>query len=316
MFRRISLTALLLVGSALALASATMEPVKAWTGDLPQCVNLPPSGVDYISDMQSEDPDVNFYSVNSTFFASSYSTDTPTSDWFVIWYDIPYQITLSKSGSDYGFTAPAGGIVAYYIGGTLQYTDTLAAPFSGGLYTASGCYFAAHNLNYANSWDIDELQNTSASVNECDPLDFACWLERTFDGVADTFTGVTKALLQGITFLFVPPASAISNSFGVLKDTFEDKLGFLGYPLTFFIDVFNATLDTSVWGPTSTSGLYDNCAFEFGAFMGADLSINLCAFGETWPDAWAIVRTIVIAFTCYFLMAGFYHKFMTIARHH
>lgn len=174
---------------------------------------------------------------------------------------------------------PSGGY-----GFTAFPSTNLTSPYD--LTTNVGCMVVAHNVTYGAAFTANYNKFVSTQDyaltdgSACKATDFGCWIGKAFNAVDDTFASVGIAIVESITNLFAPDGTQIKASFDDFNSFMQAKLGFLVYPITFLVNVFDAFTSTSSWC-TQIS-----CVKDFGNLFGSDFTLNLSQPGITMGDYW------------------------------
>lgn len=168
---------------------------------------------------------------------------------------------------------------------------------------AVSCALVAHNVDYKASWTYTQITSniTSGSEIVCNTLDLGCHVAGIFRGVANTFTAVGQAILKGIAFLFTPTDKA-QEAFSSLNTFLQDKLGFLVYPVTFMVDMFDAMGEGGSWCNTTT------CTKNFGNFLGQNFTVNLNQPATVMPTYWNWLLALIRAVTIFTLVLAVRNK--------
>jgi len=179
------------------------------------------------------------------------------------------------------------------------------------------CVVVAHNMSYSPGWtydpfpgNLDYAQGVGTGTSQtCAALDIACSIKSVFRKVEDTFIAVGQAIVNGIAILFKPDTASIQADFNSLSTFLNNKLGFIAYPFTFLVDVFNAFSGTSNnWCTTSS------CTKDFGTLFGHDFIVDLNAPQIAYPTLWAWFKNFIIGVTVLELLIAIYGKYKAIIR--
>lgn len=183
----------------------------------------------------------------------------------------------------------------------------------------ANCWWDSHNITYDSSWDTTDwfkVPSKTASGGdtiECDTFDITCKIKQVFFGITDTFIAVGEAIVSGISYLFTPDGTTFEYSFNELQEFFLEKFGFLTYPIEFALDLFDATVgeitNNANWGTTQCGG-----SQELGtgsAFMGGNVSLNLCAMPSSVMTPLRIVVQIAFSMMLLYMFRHKVHEVMT-----
>lgn len=185
-------------------------------------------------------------------------------------------------------------------------TNTTSTPLTG-----ITCVYTARNITYGSTWDKPFYSANEASRgsvdNDCDALDFGCWMGKVFDTIGDGLKEVMMGVVKAITYLFAPDEAKMSEIMNNAKTFFEAKLGFLVYPLTFIGQMFTAMGDTSNnWCSDSS------CSKSFGNFFGSNFTVNLLDFKNQMPTVWTFFTTAIRGLTVLALILAIRKKYMEV----
>lgn len=176
------------------------------------------------------------------------------------------------------------------------------------------CMYTAHNVGYDPSF-LDLYNKFSSSVQyqivsgqTCSSLNVGCWISKALSGISDTFVGWFEAAANFIGNLFIPNESDLADSWNNFSTFMQGKLGFLTYPFTFVIDVFDA-FTTSTSGCTSSS-----CTYDFGNFYGHDFSVNFLAPKLISPSLFNYLLLVIQSLTVIALVYEVHKKYLEVVK--
>ena len=172
------------------------------------------------------------------------------------------------------------------------------------------CVHKVDNVAYDTNYNGPQFQSYNDEIlynTTCDTFDIPCQINRVFNGIANTFISVGQAIVNGIAALFLPDSATISQYFEDIKQSFNDQIGFLSYPFTFLIDLFN-NIDTSDCTP--------NCDVTFaGTLFGSQVTFDADALETAYPPLWFWLTAFVRASIVVALAIALYKKYMKVVKH-
>jgi hypothetical protein len=172
------------------------------------------------------------------------------------------------------------------------------------------CEFVAHNVTYGPGWGINHFNangiHGTGSVGTCSALDIPCEIGKLVTGIQNTIVSGVQAVLNAFASLFVPDSTQLQTEYSSLSTSLATHLGFLTYPLTFVVDLFNSFSSSSSW--CSSSG----CVKDFGSIYGHDYSLDIAAVAEAWPSAWTLISAAMRGMIVLALMLAIWRKFIEI----
>jgi hypothetical protein len=187
---------------------------------------------------------------------------------------------------------------------------TISDPFSLSPSEAD-CVVVAHNVVYDGTFTNTHYKanQTFSSTNpaDCKLTDVFCWAGRIVDGIDNTFQSVGMAIFDGLSQLFAPSGTVISQDFTDFNTFLQAKLGFFAYPITFIVNMFNA-FSSSTTGCNTSS-----CNIDFGNFYGHDFKINYLAPDQISTSIWTYLRLVIQSITVLALVLGVYRKILAIS---
>lgn len=296
------------------------QKTQAWTGTLPTC-GTSPAAWEYKEHITTKygsqwDPDV-----HAKNFTYSFDTeDSYPSGWggakynLVIFYT-DGTIHFNQSGSTKTVTTTGTSKYIHLIKDTANskwQSDTDPTPNVGNAtnltsYGGFACIGYAKGATYDSDWIGAKFSQTpTQQVTDCSANSgiskVTCEIANFFDGVADTFLGVGKAIVGGIATLFLPDTDQIMVEVNDFFDYMEAKLGFLVYPFQFMGGIFNAFEDTEghAFSCTSTSC---NIGFGGGAtFFGSGIGVDLTALNDVAPTLFSFIVNVIRGMTVFALI--------------
>jgi hypothetical protein len=192
--------------------------------------------------------------------------------------------------------------------------SALGTPFKITLDSSINCVVAAHNVNTGPSWTYEnftaEAPKGTGTGQGCSLTNVSCVLSGAFDKVANTLAGIAQASFNLFAKLFAPDSATIKTSFDDLSTYISGKLGFLTYPATFLVDVFNAFTGTSSSWCSSSS-----CTKNFGNLFGHSFTVNFLQPNVTYPTIWAYALALIRGLTILELAIAVRRKFIKITGH-
>lgn len=199
-------------------------------------------------------------------------------------------------------------------------SSILSAPYT---LTDLTC-ISARNPTYTAAWDLGKLSNnisyedsssvegSGSSLPSCKALDIGCKITEAMNAVGNTIKDVMTATLGLIadlfTFLFVPDGQLIQNAVDAFQSALSAQMGLLGYPVTFFANLFTSILDQQ--GSTWCNG--SNCTENFGTFYGANFSIDFLVVKHKFPTLWEYMLIIIRGGTIVALMFMVRNKYLDV----
>jgi hypothetical protein len=174
------------------------------------------------------------------------------------------------------------------------------------------CIDRFQNPTYSNTYTGKRFDEGSPNQfnDACATFDIACRIAGTFQGVQNTFLGVGKAIVIGISSAFIPDAATVKNQFDTLYSFMIAKLGFLTYPITWASNTYTSFSDTSNNWCTDT-----NCVMNFdGQLFGGTVSIDFYALKHGIPTMWTYLLLVFRAITVIALISSFYKILMETIR--
>lgn len=172
------------------------------------------------------------------------------------------------------------------------------------------CIHKVDNVSYEDNYNgaiFNSYQDEVYYNTTCDTFDISCQIGRIFTGISNTFVSVGQAIVNGIAALFIPDSETISQYFDDIKASFNDQIGFLAYPFTFLIDLFN-NIDTSNCSP--------NCDVTFaGTLFGSQVTFDADALETAYPPLWFWLTSFVRASIVVALAIALYKKYMKVVKH-
>lgn len=183
---------------------------------------------------------------------------------------------------------------------------------------SSTCIVVAHNVSYDVTW-IDPTYDSltlgftagvgTATGSSCGGItDIVCHANQMFQGVTDTILNVFRAFVAGFGSLFVPDGNEIQDAFDELTTTFNDHMGFLTYPIDFFVDLFAAFSSTPAWCDESS------CTKDFGDLYGGEFVVDFNMFGDSFPTAWTWIKGFIQGTTVLVLILALRKKFLEVVQ--
>ncbi len=172
------------------------------------------------------------------------------------------------------------------------------------------CISTAKGYETPFNWDQVTVSETlpAEGSQKCNgALDFGCWIGKAFNGIGDGFNAVAQAILKGIAFLWAPDQAQTQAQFTTLNDFLQAKLGFLVYPITFVVDMFNGFNDTSNNWCTASS-----CSKNFGNFQGKPFNVDFNTGATVYPGIWDFFLAAIRGATVLGLVFAIRHKYLEI----
>lgn len=323
----------ILAGVLIFASIAVIMPQKtsAWTGDLPNCGTTPLAWAykEKISEKYGDEwnPDVypktvvlsfdtedtyppgyagtiynlQIYYVNGTIeFKQSGSTKTLTTTGTTRVLGVSKDTTSSYFQSDFSATS---------IATTTNLTNSGSA----------ACILWAKGATYESDWTGKYFAQTpQQQVTDCSSQSgfskITCEIGNVFDGVADTFVGVGKAIVGGIASLFIPDGDNLSTKITDFGDTITEKLGFLAFPFTFTTELMQTMFDSDNHDEPCTD-TYCRISFAQGAdFYGAGLELDFTVLNDVAPDLWDFIIGAIRAMTIFAVIMMLRKKYMEIVK--
>ncbi len=172
------------------------------------------------------------------------------------------------------------------------------------------CIAAVKNVVYDATYTGKQYTTNigySVPVEQCDALEFGCWIAKAFKGVSETLLGAAQAILQGVAYLFAPASHQLQQVYTDFTTFFDAKLGFFLYPFEFIINLFNAFgSEASPFCGSST------CALTLPNIHGSSLNIDLLQWRNTAPAIYNILVNAVRGLTVATLIFGIHRKYLEV----
>lgn len=325
--RRSLFVFLALVISVAAVPLLTPSTANAWTGTLPSCnVSL---SADFVTNMDAASPgwENKPYVI---YQRAWWGTQTVIDAGDAVQFTKSGEYQMITSPSSVGYDIHADGTVAMrYNNSSFGFTDIT-------------CVQAAHQANYNASWDVAQFPTTYDSggggtaplYNTCATLDFVCYYGNVmtffgivggfigdfFTNIGNTITNFSVSLMDSVTSLFVPKQNHFTDTFSALGSFFQQKFGFLAWPVTFLANLITGLsttgdANTCVYGGQGP-GIYSFCSLGLSAPAGIipAFNINFGAIEQNWPSLWQYLQTALIGITVFGLVTAIYHKYMRIIK--
>jgi len=191
-------------------------------------------------------------------------------------------------------------------------TNTSAAGTSNST-SSTNCVYAAKNVVYESTWTFNHFSSYAGykagadASTSCTTLDFACKIKQAWDGVADTFAAVGEAIVNGIASIFAPDGNQIKSDFDSLGAFMEAKFGFLSYPFTFIVNIFNAFNNSTNNWCTTTS-----CVKNFGNFYGHAFNVDVTQLKTSVPTYYTWFTLFMRGMVVLALLLSLRQKFMKV----
>jgi len=167
------------------------------------------------------------------------------------------------------------------------------------------CFSTAKGAIYQNTWTGKKYNDymPANGADTCSGFDVACYVNKGFTTVADTFKDVGSAIIQWIASLFMPDATAMQTLFQNQQTFWQNKLGFLLYPFELLGDLFNALTNNTGWCGSSA------CSLSFGSWYGAPFAINFAYLNTVAPPLWVAMLAVLRATVVVVLIIAIKHKY-------
>jgi len=218
-----------------------------------------------------------------------------------------------KDSSGYFLKTPAGGykvtqLFVYVmpdltlIPMTENHTSTFVATVQN---LPISCVSYTENVKYSASWDGKAyFTGTPNGISKviCAPTDIVCKMKEVWGGVTETFSDVGKRIVDGIAAIFIPDSMVLTEYFNEYNDTLQTKLGFLTFPFTMLVDIFNAIGNDAAWCSTSS------CTKNFGSLYGSDLVVDFATFSRDYTTQYNILVMMIRAVTLISLVFALKNK--------
>jgi hypothetical protein len=167
-------------------------------------------------------------------------------------------------------------------------TNAMGIPFSN---SDSIGEVGAINITYSSSFDLKHFGTTvpyaaDTTGTQCATLDVGCYIGKFISRLSSDFQDLIIAIGQAFVTLFVPDSATIKSNFDNLRTFLTNKLGFITYPFTFFINFFNSFTQSGQACSTA------DCTIHFGTFMGKPYQINLTQASTSLPGLWTLFTTL------------------------
>jgi len=180
--------------------------------------------------------------------------------------------------------------------------------------TAVACLSVAKNVTYTGAYSnkggyIYSEEAPAQSVS-CDTLDIACQLGNAWNGVSNTFLSVGQTIVSTIGSFFTPDEALINQKIADLQSAIYTKLGFLTYPVEFFVDLKDAFDNPSQWCNTTSCTLTAP-----GTFFGGVYSVDFLVVKNNIPNMWTLFTTISRGILAFTVIMWSYKRFMEILKH-
>lgn len=320
----------------------TQGTANAWSGDLPDCGTIP----DYVAAISADTA----YDAGKTSYVvfERVWTGNPLngSVGVAVDWDVTDDVASNTVLFDYG--DGTHGLSTNDLR-KLNTDNTLSGTVSGGISMDDiACIAAVHDASpgaansiYASSYTgstdyhdpADGDGDPDPIYNECATLDFVCYYGNvmTFFGIVGSFIGdfftsigslfedFSVGLAEMLGGLFIPTDNHFSDTFNALNTFFQDKFGFLSWPLTFLGDLITAlsvASNASHCVPGSGGSISAFCEISLAAPGGVipQFKINFGVIEQSWPTLWTYLQTAIVGVTMFGLITAIYHKYMRIIK--
>jgi hypothetical protein len=140
------------------------------------------------------------------------------------------------------------------------------------------------------------LHTLTIPKQSCAALDIACWMGDLGTAIGGTLDNVSKAILAGLTWLFVPDSSTMAANFTRIQALISDKLGLISDSFSVITNLFQPLINANDNGCT-TAG----CTKSFGTLFGRPFNVDFATVAKTMPSVWSFTTlflrgAILIAF--------------------
>lgn len=179
------------------------------------------------------------------------------------------------------------------------------------------CISSGINVKYDKSYTgrrYDALPVNNGSIVSTMPCE-ADWYEvwesipcaagRLTSGIANGMTQMAKDIMDGIiagfSFLFIPDENYMSGLFADQEEFWNNKLGFLVFPVVLMSDIYSEFTDFSGSPCTET-----NCTYNFGNFFGSNFSVNFSQMHNVSPQLWTFTLLVIRITALYYLINTIY----------
>lgn len=176
------------------------------------------------------------------------------------------------------------------------------------------CVYTARNINYDPSFS-NTYNNFSSHVSygldaastvSCSALQVGCWISKALNGVETAFANWFTSLTNWFANLFIPDGTKVKASFDDFNSFMTAKLGFLTFPFTFIVNLYNA------FTATTTGCTPYSCVQSFGNYYGSPVSIDFSAPASISHSLMDYLRLAIQGITVVALGFAIYHKYLKI----
>jgi len=306
--KRVSRWKRLAVLPLLTLALATMLPLgggvqraSAWSGDLPDCTisggAFSWAWKDKVQDLLGLNPD----DYNGSIIIGKRGADNNVNIDIEVWFSQTVELN-QQSPTNRRFIFQGGdgavNIINNPASGLWQTINTSTAPFSNTVTLSNFTCLTSYSAFDGNPVYEDDYTGTYYGTDipaqvgaECDTLDIACKINDVFQGVKNTFASVGNYIVRGIASIFLPPSGFFETEFNRLTVFFTEKLGFLTWPIEWFVEFYNAFDSSSNWCTTSA------CIKDFGQIFGGQFVVDFSVVPRLIPDLWTYFTIVIRGLT-------------------
>ncbi|MFZ2836168.1 MAG: hypothetical protein WAZ21_02515 [Candidatus Saccharimonadales bacterium] len=224
------------------------------------------------------------------------------------------------------YIANVSGEIDAYCGGSFS-DYAVANQMTMDNFTALYPYFVNHPINYPPDYagaepsengvpppvDPEPEPNPFDIFEECDVVDVVCHTRN----IATFFTNIP----QLTSALFLPSGDLFSENFNELRDFFNEKFGFLIFPIDFIGRVFTAMMPTNPNG-TYPSCVYNNgqygvpalCSLHVGPILGGELVIDFGFAEKHFPAFFNLARAALGGLVSLSLIYALHRKYMRVIK--
>lgn len=148
---------------------------------------------------------------------------------------------------------------------------------------------------------------------DCEVIDVVCHTRN----IATFFTHIPELTAA----LFVPKGASIETTFNELRDFFNEKFGFLIFPIDFIGRMLNAMMPTNPSG-TYPSCVYNNgqygvpalCSLQVGPILGEYMTIDFGFAEKNFPAFFNLARTALTGLISLGLILALHKKYMGVIK--
>ena len=224
------------------------------------------------------------------------------------------------------YIANTSGEIDAYCGGSFS-DYAVANQMTMDNFTALYPYFVNHPIDYPPDYagaepgengvpppvDPEPEPSPFDIFEDCEVIDVVCHTRN----IATFFTHIPELTAA----LFVPKGASLEATFNELRDFFNEKFGFLIFPIDFIGRMLNAMMPTNPSG-TYPSCVYNNgqygvpalCSLQVGPILGEYMTIDFGFAEKNFPAFFNLARTALTGFISLGLILALHKKYMGVIK--